>query len=65
MRVIVNHAEYDVPQGSKVSDIVALINAKAPYAVAVTLTFVPKALHNQHLLQAEDRVEVIAPVTGG
>ena len=65
MRVIVNHTEYEVPQDSKVSDILALIDAKAPYAVAVNLTFIPKALHDQHTLQAEDRVEVIAPVTGG
>jgi sulfur carrier protein len=48
-----------------VSDALALIAAKPPYAVAVNLSFVPKTKHAEYLLNENDQVEVIAPVTGG
>ena len=65
MRVIVNQVEYDLPNQSMVSDALALIAAKPPYAVAVNLSFVPKTKHAVYLLNENDQVEVIAPVTGG
>ena len=42
MRIIVNQVAYELPSKSMVSDALALINAKPPYAVAVNLNFVPK-----------------------
>jgi len=42
-----------------------LIKAKPPYAVAVNLHFVPKTKHGEYLLNENDQLEVIAPVTGG
>jgi sulfur carrier protein len=65
MRVIVNQVEYELPNQSMVSDALALIAAKPPYAVAVNLSFVPKTKHAEYLLNENDQVEVIAPVTGG
>ena len=65
MRVIVNQVEYEVPSQSMISDAIALINAKAPYAVAVNMQFVPKTKHAEFALNENDRIEVIAPVTGG
>ena len=65
MRVIVNQTEHQLPIGSKVSDVIGLMNAKPPYAVAVNLNFVPKTKHAEHVLQENDRIEIIAPVTGG
>jgi sulfur carrier protein len=65
MRVIVNQVEYDLPSQSLVSDALALINAKPPYAVAVNLNFVPKTKHAEFALNENDQIEVIAPVTGG
>lgn len=65
MRVIVNEKEYDLPHQSMVSDALAIIQAKPPYAVAVNLQFVPKSQHGQHPLNENDQVEIIAPVTGG
>ncbi|MBU3547288.1 sulfur carrier protein ThiS [Polynucleobacter sp. MWH-Jannik1A5] len=65
MRVIVNQVEYDLPSQSLVSDALALINAKPPYAVAVNLNFVPKTKHQEFVLNENDQIEVIAPVTGG
>ena len=65
MRVIVNEKEYDLPHQSMVSDALAIIQAKPPYAVAVNLQFVPKSQHSQYPLNENDQVEIIAPVTGG
>ena len=65
MRVTVNQIEYEVPTQSMISDALALINAKAPYAVAVNMQFVPKTKHAEFALNENDQIEVIAPVTGG
>ena len=65
MRIIVNQVEYELPSQSVINDVLSLINAKPPYAVAVNLNFVPKTKHAQYLLNDNDQVEVIAPVTGG
>ena len=65
MRVIINQIEYDIPSQSMISDALALINAKPPFAVAVNLNFVPKTQYDQFSLNENDQIEVIAPVTGG
>ena len=65
MRVIVNQVEYELPLQSMISDVLSLIDARPPYAVAVNLNFVPKTKHSEFLLNENDQVEVIAPVTGG
>jgi len=65
MRIIVNQVAYEIPSKSMVSDALALINAKPPYAVAVNLHFVPKAKHADFVLNENDQIEIIAPVTGG
>ncbi|CAM3673307.1 sulfur carrier protein ThiS [Polynucleobacter antarcticus] len=65
MRVIVNQIEQQVAEKSSISDVLSLIEAKIPYAVAVNLQFVPKTMHAHHLLNEGDQLEVIAPVTGG
>lgn len=36
-----------------------------PFAVAVNTEFVPKSGYATRTLQAGDRLEIIAPVTGG
>ena len=65
MRIIVNQVEYEMPSHSLVSDALALIDAKPPYAVAVNLNFVPKTKHAEYVLNENDQIEVIAPATGG
>ncbi len=48
-----------------VADALAQWNAQPPFAVAVNTQFVPKAQYASHPLQAGDKLEIIAPVTGG
>lgn len=65
MRITVNQVEYDLPSTSMILDALNLINAKPPFAVAVNLNFVPKSQYALHVLNENDQIEVIAPVTGG
>ena len=65
MRVIANQIPRELPSNSRVTDLLAMIEAKPPYAVAVNLEFIPKTRHAEYILQDNDQVEIIAPVTGG
>ena len=51
MRVLVNQNPQELAPASKVSDLLALIDAKPPYAVAVNLQFLPKSQHADYVLQ--------------
>jgi sulfur carrier protein len=65
MRVIANQIPRELPSNSRITDLLAVIEAKPPFAVAVNLQFVPKTRHAEYILQDNDQVEIIAPVTGG
>jgi sulfur carrier protein len=65
MRIIANQIPRELPSNSRITDLLTMIEAKPPYAVAVNLQFVPKTRHAEYILQDNDQVEIIAPVTGG
>ncbi len=65
MNLTVNGQPRSLDDGASVADLLAAMDAKPPFAVAVNTSFVPAARHAQHLLQPGDQVEVISPVTGG
>ena len=65
MRVIVNQITREVPDNSSIDDVLLLIDAKPPYAVAINYEFVPKTRLAEEVLHEGDEMEVIAPVTGG
>lgn len=65
MRIIVNQVPQEVPDNSTIDDVLLLIDAKPPFAVAINYEFVPKTKHADELLREGDEMEVITPVTGG
>ena len=65
MRIIANQIPRELPSNSRITDLLTMIEAKPPYAIAVNLQFVPKTRHAEYILQDNDQVEIIAPVTGG
>ncbi|KQR55666.1 sulfur carrier protein ThiS [Acidovorax sp. Leaf160] len=65
MNILINQAAAELPPAATVSDAIAHAGARPPFAVAVNLQFVPKGRYEQHALAEGDRVEIIAPVTGG
>ena len=65
MRVLVNQIEHDVPAGSLVSNVLSHVKAQPPFAVAVNVSFVAKDHYTETVLQENDQIEIITPVTGG
>jgi sulfur carrier protein len=65
MRILANQIPRELPANSCITDLLAMIEARPPYAVAVNLQFVPKTRHAEYVLHENDQVEIIAPVTGG
>jgi sulfur carrier protein len=65
MRILVNHVAREVPHNSTIDDVLVMIDAQAPFAVAINYEFVPKTRHAEEVLHEGDEMEVIAPVTGG
>ena len=65
MNITINQQAVALPETATVADAVAHWQAKPPFAVAVNTEFVPKSRYASHALVQGDRVEVIAPVTGG
>jgi sulfur carrier protein len=65
MRVFINKNPHELAEGATLVDAIAAIQAKPPFAAAVNTQFVPNTEYTQHRLQAEDRIDIISPVTGG
>lgn len=65
MNLTINQQAHNLPDTATVADAVAAIDARPPFAVAVNTVFIPKTQYTEHRLQADDRVEIISPVTGG
>ena len=65
MNISINQIPHELPDNATVADAVAALAARPPFAVAVNTNFVPKSRYAIHLLAEGDRMEVIAPVTGG
>jgi sulfur carrier protein len=62
---MVNQVAKEVPDQSTINDVLQLVDARPPFAVAINYEFVPKTRHAEAVLHEGDEMEVIAPVTGG
>lgn len=65
MNVFINQQTHELADGATLADAILLLQAKPPFAAAVNLQFVAKTQYEQKLLQCNDRIDIIAPVTGG
>ncbi|MFM9917037.1 MAG: sulfur carrier protein ThiS [Rhizobacter sp.] len=65
MNVLINNIAHDLPTGATLADAISALQPKPPFAAAVNMQFVPNTRYQDTLLQAGDRIDVIAPVTGG
>lgn len=65
MNVIINQTRHTLPEGATLADAIELLQARAPFAAAVNLQFVPQTRYSQTRLRHDDRIDIIAPVTGG
>lgn len=66
MKLTVNGEAREVPPSSSVSDLLALLEIRAPrVAVEVNRAVVPRARHAEHRLGEGDTVEIVTFVGGG
>lgn len=65
MNVFINQIPHQMAQGATLADAIELLQTRPPFAAAINLQFIPKSQYAQHLLKADDRMDIIAPVTGG
>ena len=61
----INSAPFELPADATLADAVALVALKPPFAAAVNLQFVPNTQYDHTPLHEADRIDLIAPVTGG
>jgi sulfur carrier protein len=65
MNVFINHEPRDLPAGATLADALRVCDPPAVFAAAINLQFVPRSSYAQQLLTEGDRIEIIAPITGG
>lgn len=65
MNVLINDTPHELASDSTLPDALEAIQATPPFAVAINREFVPRSQYPARVLQANDRIEVIRPVTGG
>ncbi|MEY3675186.1 MAG: hypothetical protein RJB47_1894 [Pseudomonadota bacterium] len=63
--VVINQVAYQLPAPASLQDAISAAGVTPPFAAAVNLQFVPRSQYANHLLSANDQVELIAPITGG
>lgn len=65
MNVLINNESRELPLGATLADALRVCDPPAVFATAVNLQFVPRSAYAQHVLTEGDRIEIIAPITGG
>jgi thiamine biosynthesis protein ThiS len=66
MRIFFNGEPREVAEGTTVAELLQQLDMQPRYvAVEINLQLIPRQLHAQHVLNAEDRLEVVTLVGGG
>ena len=65
LQVWINQQPHELPTGATLADAVSLIQLQPPFAAAVNLQFVPRTQYASRVLQDQDHIELISPITGG
>lgn len=65
MLIWINQQSHDIAAGSTLQNAIQLTGIKPPFAAAVNTQFIPRTLYAQTLLNDDDRIDLIVPITGG
>ena len=66
MEIIVNDETREIPDGSTVAELLALLKVEPRYlAVERNLELIPRARHAECVLEPGDRLEIVTLVGGG
>ncbi len=66
MRIFFNGEPHDIEEHATIATLLRRFELQPRYvAVEVNLQLIPRDRHDQHVLQADDRLEVVTLVGGG
>lgn len=66
IEVMINGENQKIEQGLSLSELLEKLGyGDQSFAIAVNETFVPRSQYQQTSLQAEDVIEIVAPMQGG
>ena len=65
MNVLINDTPTELPDSATLADAIARAQPRPPFAAAVNRRFAPRSSYAATPLAEGDRIELIAPVTGG
>jgi sulfur carrier protein len=65
MNILINQILHTLATDATLADAIAALQPRPPFAAAVNLQFVPKPEYAHTALHDDDRIDIIAPVTGG
>ena len=65
MLIFINQQQHQLPEGATLTAAISVLQPAPPYAVAVNQQFVPNTRYAATVLQPNDTIDIIAPVTGG
>ena len=65
MTILVNGQRKPLPNPQTVSALLLMIAPPAPFAVAQNGDFVPRALYEECIVHAGDRIDIVHPTAGG
>ena len=63
--VLINQQSHLLPRGATLADAIAIVGIQPPFAAAINMEFVPRGQYPERILQNNDAIELIAPITGG
>ena len=63
--VLINQQSHLLPPGATLADAIEWVGIQPPFAAAINMEFVPRGQYPERLLQNNDAIELIAPITGG
>jgi sulfur carrier protein len=65
MRLLINGQEVRDVQATTIAELVSELALRGRLAVEVNGQIVPRSRHAEHILHADDRVEIVRAVGGG
>ena len=66
MYILLNGKEHEVADDATLAQLISTLNlADRRFAVEINETLIPRSTHGEHVLQPDDRVEIVQAIGGG
>jgi sulfur carrier protein len=65
MHIFVNQVQKEINQSMDIASLLEVLQPKKPFAISLNSQFIAKTHYAITIVQDNDRLEIISPVTGG